>query len=139
MPDDNGAGPNNKRRPSIEEDPVRRRLTMDDAAPGQNVWNIDVFYFAARFRSCWLAPAPQTAWVHALLALTVAGGSGICDEYVRIDTKLTRRDAELAGCKSAPTGLACPQVLSYRYFEQLVLRMTARHGQDLYNRGVKRR
>jgi hypothetical protein len=84
-----------------------------------NMQNIDVFSFAARFRSCGLGAASQTAWIHALLALTVAGGPGIYSDVA--------------------TGLACPQVPPFRYFEQSVLRMTARHDQAHHSRGMKRR
>jgi hypothetical protein len=55
--------------------------------------------------------------------LIVAGGAGIC--------------ADVTTGLACP--LACPQMPPFRYFEQSVLRMTARHDQAAHNRGVKRR
>lgn len=79
---------------------------------------------------------PCASFWLALLALIAAGSSGMCAERVRID-------AGLPGYEFAATGpacsLACPQVPPFRYFEQMVSRMTARHGQDSHSRGAKRR
>jgi hypothetical protein len=102
--------------------------------PRMNLWNIGMFSFAARFRCCGLVPALGRAWVYALFGLVVAGRSAICAEH-------TRMNAELPGCRCrwAVTGLACPQVPPFRYFEKLVLRMTVRHDQSPQSRGMTRR
>jgi hypothetical protein len=99
-----------------------------------NLWNIGMFSFAARFRRCALVPAPGRVWVYALFALLVAGRSAICVEHTRMTAELPR-----CRCQWAVTGLACPQVPPFRYFEKLVLRMTVRHDQVPQDRGTTRR